>query len=34
MVVGCSLAFLGFWLLMLHSRKRRLQRQNQFRERP
>lgn len=27
MVLGCSLAFLGFWLLMLANRRRRLQRQ-------
>ncbi|MGE0607817.1 MAG: hypothetical protein AB7O62_12055 [Pirellulales bacterium] len=25
MVLGCVLAFIGFWLLMLSSRKRRLQ---------
>lgn len=29
MVLGCSLAFLGFWLLMLQSRKRRLQRRQE-----
>lgn len=29
MVLGCSLGFLGFWALMLHSRKRRLARRNE-----
>ncbi|MBL9125240.1 MAG: hypothetical protein JNG90_16505 [Planctomycetaceae bacterium] len=28
MVLGCSLGFLGFWLLMLESRKRRLARRD------
>jgi len=26
-VIGCSLGFLGFWLLMLQSRRRRLERE-------
>lgn len=33
MVIGCSLAFLGFWLLMLRSRSRRLAREQAERDR-
>ena len=32
MVIGCSLVFLGFWLVMLQSRKRRLQRRKAVEE--
>ncbi|MBA4017627.1 MAG: hypothetical protein C0483_10680 [Pirellula sp.] len=28
MVLGCTVAFLGFWLVMLRSRSRRLQREH------
>jgi protein-S-isoprenylcysteine O-methyltransferase Ste14 len=34
MVIGCSLAFLGFWLVMLQNRKRRLERRKAVQEQP